>query len=136
MADLDAIFKALADPIRLRIILLLLRRDLCVCELTSILGLEQSRVSHQLRILRAAGLAQDVRDGKWIIYRIPGAVKRGLGPFLKGRGPVKAGGTDAAARDLKRLGPCLLKSPRRKPRRGPARREAESDAGPRTRGPE
>lgn len=130
MTRLVVTFKALADPIRLRIILLLLRRDLCVCELTSILGLEQSRISHQLRILRAAGLAEDIRDGKWIIYRVPDAVKRGLGPFLREQGLAKSKGTDATARDLKRLGPCLLKSPRR-PQAARAERAAKPRAGSR-----
>ncbi|MFP4082487.1 MAG: ArsR/SmtB family transcription factor [Candidatus Aminicenantes bacterium] len=65
------IFKALSDPTRLRILMLLLRRDLCVCELVFILKMEQSRISHQLRVLRDANLVEDIRDGKWINYRIP-----------------------------------------------------------------
>ena len=65
------VLKALADPTRLRIMLLLGVRDLCVCELTYILGMEQSRVSHQMRILREAGLVEDVRQGRWMVYRIP-----------------------------------------------------------------
>jgi len=64
------VFKSLSDPTRLRILLLLLRRDLCVCELSSILEMEQSRISHQLRVLRNANLVEDIRDGKWIIYRV------------------------------------------------------------------
>ena len=123
-------FKALADPVRLRIVLLLLRGDLCVCELTGVLGMEQSRISHQLRVLRQAGLVEDVRDGKWIIYRVPGPVRRGLGPFLREQGLAKAEGTDAAVRDLKRLGRCLLKSPRR-PSPARTRRAANPEAGSR-----
>lgn len=64
------IFKSLSDPTRLRILLLLLQRELCVCELTFILEMEQSRISHQLRVLRNADLVEDIRDGKWIIYRV------------------------------------------------------------------
>jgi len=71
MKDLLKILKALADPTRLRIVALLLRQELCVCELMFILKMEQSRISHQLRILRDAGLVEDCRDGRWIIYRIP-----------------------------------------------------------------
>jgi len=60
-------FKALSDQTRLRILALLLRQELCVCELTTALEMEQSRISHQLRVLRNAGLVEDTRDGKWII---------------------------------------------------------------------
>jgi ArsR family transcriptional regulator len=70
MTDVVKIFKALADPSRLRIMLLLRRRELCVCELMYILRMEQSRVSHHMRVLRDAGIAEDVREGRWIIYRI------------------------------------------------------------------
>jgi len=114
MKSLVATFKALSDPTRLRIILLLMRRDLCVCELTAVLGLEQSRVSHQLRILREAGLVKDVRDGRWIIYRVPAPVRRGLGPFLSQQIRIKAAGADVAGSDRKRLASCLRESPRRK----------------------
>lgn len=65
------VFKALSDPTRLRILLLLLQKELCVCELTFILEMEQSRISHQLRVLRNADLVEDMREGKWIIYRVP-----------------------------------------------------------------
>ena len=64
------IFKSLSNPTRLRILLLLLQRNLCVCELSSILEMEQSRISHQLRVLRNADLVEDTSDGKWIIYRV------------------------------------------------------------------
>ena len=65
------IFKALADETRLRILRLVAEGPLCVCELTDILGLEQSRMSHQLKLLRDAGLLENLRIGRWIIYRIP-----------------------------------------------------------------
>jgi len=61
-------FKALSDETRLRIYLLLLQGELCVCELVNILNMEQSRISHGVRILREAGLVINRREGKWIIY--------------------------------------------------------------------
>lgn len=70
MKDVVDIFKALSDPTRLRILMLLLKRDLCVCELIFILKMEQSRISHQLRILKYAGLVEDTRDGRWMVYSI------------------------------------------------------------------
>lgn len=72
------IFKALSDPTRIRILMLLLERKLCVCELVFTLKMEQSRISHQLRVLREAGLVEDVREGKWINYQIPEKTKEML----------------------------------------------------------
>ncbi len=72
------IFNALSDSTRLRIILLLLERDLCVCELLFVLKMSQSRISHQLRILRDAGLVEDKRDGQWMVYGIPAQTKKSL----------------------------------------------------------
>jgi ArsR family transcriptional regulator len=62
------IFKALSDETRLRIYLLLLKGELCVCELVNILNMEQSRISHSLRILKEAGLVNSRREGTWMIY--------------------------------------------------------------------
>jgi len=61
-------FKALSDETRLRIYLLLLQGGLCVCELEAILKIEQSRISHALRILKEAGLISNYKTGKWNIY--------------------------------------------------------------------
>jgi ArsR family transcriptional regulator len=77
------IFKALSDPTRLRILMLLLEHELCVCELMFILNMEQSRISHQLRILRDAEVVQDLRQGKWIIYRIATAIRNELKALLE-----------------------------------------------------
>ena len=63
-------FKALSDETRLRIYLLLLQGELCVCELVNILNMEQSRISHSIRILKEAGLVDNRREGKWIIYTV------------------------------------------------------------------
>ncbi len=62
------IFKALSDEARLRIYLLLTQGEFCVCEIVNILKIEQSRVSHCLRILKEAELVNNRRDGVWIIY--------------------------------------------------------------------
>ena len=70
MEGIVKILSALSDATRLRIYLLLLEGELCVCELGSILGIEQSRISHGLRILREANLINSRREGKWIVYSI------------------------------------------------------------------
>lgn len=68
MEKFTRIFKALSDETRLRIYSLLLKEELCVCELVEVLDMEQSRISHSLRILKEAGLVNNQREGKWIIY--------------------------------------------------------------------
>ncbi len=66
----ETIFKALSDKSRLRIIKMLQRKSLCVCEITDTLKLATSTVSKHLSILREAGLITDEKDGKWINYKI------------------------------------------------------------------
>ena len=65
------IFQSLADPTRLRLLHLLMRRgEICVCELTDALGLPQYNVSRHLRVLQHAGWLDDRKQGKWVYYRI------------------------------------------------------------------
>lgn len=70
MGDLTGLFRALADDTRLRIINLLLERELCVCELVDILGMSQPRISRHLKILEQAGILYSWREGKWVHYTI------------------------------------------------------------------
>ena len=113
-------FKTLSDPTRLRIILLLLNRNLCVCELLFVLKMSQSRISHQLKILRDAGLVEDKRDGKWIIYGIPQNVRKILVPLLSVFGRDDAAKSKAILQDLRNLKICLTEDVRRT--RGPLKR--------------
>ena len=64
------VFKALSDPIRLRILGLLSSREMCVCEVMVALDLTQPTASHHLRILENVGLVKDRKEGKWVFYRI------------------------------------------------------------------
>ncbi len=66
----EKIFKALSDSSRIRIVKMLQRKPLCVCEIREILNLATSTVSKHLSILRDAGLIVDWKDGKWINYKI------------------------------------------------------------------
>jgi len=69
--ELAAIFKALSEPIRLRILRLLLVKDaLCVCELVSVLGISQSVISRHLAYLRNQELVSSRREGVWMYYQI------------------------------------------------------------------
>jgi ArsR family transcriptional regulator len=68
-----ALFAALADPVRLRIVSILAAAPggtACGCELEVPLGVAQPTVSHHLRILREAGLVVGERRGKWVHYRV------------------------------------------------------------------
>jgi ArsR family transcriptional regulator len=67
----EALFAVLANPTRLRCLLLLLaHQELCVCELTHVIGAAQPNVSRHLAQLREIQLVLDRRDGQWIYYRL------------------------------------------------------------------
>ncbi|MBU1567647.1 MAG: metalloregulator ArsR/SmtB family transcription factor [Proteobacteria bacterium] len=63
------LFKACADPSRLRILHALLHQEMCVCDLAALLDVSESAVSHQLRLLRTMGLVVNRRDGVVLYYR-------------------------------------------------------------------
>lgn len=73
-----AIFSALSDPTRLRILDALAREELCVCDLAALCGISQSGVSHQLRLLRDRGLVAFRRDAQRAVYRLADDHVRGL----------------------------------------------------------
>lgn len=67
----ESLFRALADPTRLRCLLLLhAEGELCVCELTHALGEIQPKISRHLAQLREAGIVSDRRQGLWVYYRL------------------------------------------------------------------
>jgi ArsR family transcriptional regulator len=63
-------FKSLGDQTRLRILILLSVKELCVCELCDILDLSQPKVSRHLAKLRDQGLVTDIREGQWVFYHL------------------------------------------------------------------
>jgi ArsR family transcriptional regulator, arsenate/arsenite/antimonite-responsive transcriptional repressor len=77
--QLEAVFKALADKTRLRILALLGNNEVCVCHLHDSLGLPQPTVSRHLAYLRRAGLVDVRRDGVWMHYQ----VARALAPAVR-----------------------------------------------------
>ncbi len=70
MKDLTGIFKALSDETRLRIVKLLDRGELCVCDIFTALDMSQPKVSFHLNVLKEAGLIGDRKQGRWIHYRL------------------------------------------------------------------
>jgi ArsR family transcriptional regulator len=78
--DLARVFKALADPARLRLLSLIGAREggeVCVCDLTAAFELTQPTISHHLKTLREAGLIDCQRRGTWVYYwLVPSALER------------------------------------------------------------
>lgn len=67
LADL---FKIFGDPTRIRILYALSASELCVCDIAELLGMTQSAISHQLRVLKQSHLVKFRRDGKTIFYSL------------------------------------------------------------------
>lgn len=71
MKEAAALFSALSDETRLRILALLTHGELCVCQIEAILQMPQSKISRHLMVLRHAGLVSGRREGVWIHYSLP-----------------------------------------------------------------
>ncbi|MEU9575373.1 metalloregulator ArsR/SmtB family transcription factor [Streptomyces massasporeus] len=84
-AELAKLFKALGDPVRLRLLSMIASRsggEVCVCDLTPAFDLSQPTISHHLKLLRQAGLIDCERRGTWVYYWVlPGTLDR-LSAFL------------------------------------------------------
>jgi len=84
-AGLAQIFRALGDPVRLRLVSLIGAHqggEVCVCDLTSAFSLTQPTISHHLKVLREAGIIDSDRRGTWVYYRlVPAALER-MGALL------------------------------------------------------
>jgi len=68
--ELAQLFKVLGDNTRIRILDALYRSELCVCDITALLGMNQSAVSHQLRVLRDARIVKSRKQGKNVLYSL------------------------------------------------------------------
>ena len=70
LSDLADLFKIFGDSTRIKILYALLRSELCVCDIADLLGLTQSAISHQLRILKHARMVKNRRAGKVVYYSL------------------------------------------------------------------
>jgi len=79
MQNSAELFKALADETRLRILNLLVRGELCVCDIMTVLDIGQSKASRHLAYLRHVGIVNDRRNGVWMYYALaqPSGVTHG-----------------------------------------------------------
>ncbi len=71
--QLAALFKAMGDPNRLRLLWALTGEEMCVCDLARFIGVTESAVSHQLRLLRQLHLVANRREGPVLYYRLDDA---------------------------------------------------------------
>ena len=70
MRDYLDILKALGDENRLRIVMMLKIRPLCVCEMHEVLNIALSTISAHLKLMRSIGILDDEKDGRWVTYRL------------------------------------------------------------------
>jgi ArsR family transcriptional regulator len=82
--DLAKVFKALGDPVRLRLLSLITSAggEMCVCDLTGAFDLTGPTISHHLKVLREAGLVDCERRGTWVYYWPMPAALRNLATLL------------------------------------------------------
>ncbi|HET7569192.1 MAG TPA: metalloregulator ArsR/SmtB family transcription factor [Gammaproteobacteria bacterium] len=70
LANTAELLKLLSDPTRIRVLSALRVCELCVYDLAAVLGMSESTVSHQLRVLRAARLVRHRKEGRHVFYRL------------------------------------------------------------------
>jgi ArsR family transcriptional regulator len=83
--SLAAVFKALSDPVRLRLLSLIASHaggEACVCDLTPAFDVSEPTISHHLKVLREAGLVTSERRASWVHYRIVSQALTGLADLL------------------------------------------------------
>ena len=108
--------KALAEPTRLRMVRLLLeKQELCSCELADSLVEPQVDISRHAKILKAAGLLTERKEGRWVYYRLPAEAKRlaqAIKPFLADKDLMRVFAGDdqrlATRLKLREDGKCLI----------------------------
>lgn len=93
-ADLAKVFKALADPVRLRLFSLIASFEggqACVCDLTGEFDVSQPTISHHLKVLRDAGLVGSERRGTWVYYWVLPEMLGRLSGLLAPAGALQPG---------------------------------------------
>src|ERR1700728_3783621 len=99
---LDQLFRALADPTRLRLLNLMAGQEICVCYFTEVIGAPQPKISRHLAYLRKAGIVAARREGKWMHYRLAAPSSPNVASILKSVFEVLKQDT-ALQRDRQRL---------------------------------
>ena len=82
--DLAELFKVFGDSTRIKILYVLFESEMCVCDIAQLLNMNQSAISHQLRVLKQSKLVKYRRDGKTVFYSLAdGHVRRILGQGME-----------------------------------------------------
>ena len=68
--DLAELYKIFGDSTRIKILYVLLEAEMCVCDIALLLGMSQSAISHQLRVLKQSKLVKYRREGKTVFYSL------------------------------------------------------------------
>jgi ArsR family transcriptional regulator len=97
-------YKALSDPNRLRILMMLKEKSLCVCEMVDVLALANSTVSKHLSLLRNADLIMDEKEGRWVNYRLATAEESDDVVSVMDQLEKQLGKDDQILQDRKQLG--------------------------------
>ena len=112
--------RALADQTRLRVLCALRKGELCVCQITELVGLAPSTVSRHMSLLSGAGLVSSRKEGRWVYYRLPQEPDAQAAAAL--RWALEAfGATDRARADERELRQITRRDPEllcRRQRRG------------------
>tara|TARA_Y100001970_G_scaffold225247_1_gene278047 strand:+ start:410 stop:727 length:318 start_codon:yes stop_codon:yes gene_type:complete len=64
------IMESLSDPIRINILELMMKGEICVCDIVKLTGLSQSKISYHIKILKDSGLISDRQEGRWVYYKL------------------------------------------------------------------
>lgn len=105
MKEIAGTFGLLADPSKLRILLLLDRKELCVCQIMGVLEISQPLVSRNLSLLLKAGFLEGRREGKMIFYRLQKTLPRPLASLMDLL-RKELGEDETFLMDLQSLGDC------------------------------
>ncbi len=70
MTNFTALMKLLSDPTRVRILMVISQKELCVCQIMGVLGISQPLVSRNLGLIRRAGFLDERKDGKLVFYSV------------------------------------------------------------------
>lgn len=70
LTDLSELFKLLGETTRVKILNTLFQAEMCVCDIAAVLGISQSAISHQLRVLKQAKMVKNRKDGKVVYYSL------------------------------------------------------------------
>lgn len=104
LQSISILFKALGEPIRLKIVKLLSYQELCVCELEAVLNISQPRVSQHLKVLKRAGIVKERKERQKSYYSLDETIRAGRIELFTAYMMKKLGELAALSDEFVRLG--------------------------------